>query len=1016
MPFDLQAHRGGAGLWPENTLEAFGRALALGVSTLELDVHLTAEDDVVVHHDPALADARVIRRLTRDDLPPTMPLLRQVAALLRERGADEVGVNLEIKYDALAAAELTSRTAFVEVVLEALRVDGLVDRTSIQCFDWGVLRRVGRAEPALRRNLLVSPRYLAPDGDLPSRWFDGTDVSRDWVQAAGDHGFDAISPVHGSPFASGVGDAAYVPFTTAEVVAQAHDPGWACCRTPFDDAPTMRHNLVDRGRRTHESGPTSCAGCWQTSASNSRNPIPERNQDIPDATWPPVRFTRPMHLHLAGKLTGRVTKWIVLVLWLVVLGVSLMFASKLTGVQNNEASSWLPESAESTRALEALAPFQDQNDIPTVVVYERDGGLTESDMAAIEQQAQEFAGLEGVPDQLASGMPSVQSPAVAAQLAKATGQPATGVSSDGEVAQTVVTLNLGDDGWNAMPDVADEMRDIAQIDGVDVHLAGPGGQAADAAEAFAGIDGTLLGATLLVVVVILLFTYRSPVLWIVPIFTAVTSLFTTEAVIYWLAKDHGLVVNGQSQGILTVLVIGAGTDYALLLIARYREELRRHEDRHEAMAFALHRAAPAILASAATVAVGMLCLTFADMSSTAGLGPVNAIGVVITFLAMVTLLPALLVIFGRWVFWPRRPAYGSDEPTAHGLWARVGRAIAHRPRGVGGHHRAAGAGLPLGMVQLDATGLASDKQYTKEYDSVVGQQVLEDHGMVDTSNPVMVATDPEHVETVAEVLGDTEGVGDVNTSIPAKDGVALVTAALSTDAMDQASLDTVQSIRDQLDRHRRGRCAGRRVVGDDPRHRARLRPRQPGGDPAGPAGGAVHPDRPAASARRTDPADPHRRPVVRRRTRPVGPALPVRLRLRHRRSVAAALRVRLPRGAGHRLQHLPDDACARGDPPARHAPGLADRPERHRRRDHLGRARARRDVRGAEHDADGRLRAGRRRRGAGRAARHDDRAVRPGDRAQPRPRRQDLATVAAGRGGPAADGDRRRPAARTPVG
>ena len=135
--------------------------------------------------------------------------------------------------------------------------------------------------------------------------------------------------------------------------------------------------------------------------------------------------------------------------------------------------------------------------------------------------------------------------------------------------------------------------------------------------------------------------------------------------IYFLAKYADLTVNGQSQAIVSILVIGAGTDYALLLVARYREELRRHEDRHEAMAFALHRATPAIIASASTVIVGMLCLTLADMNSTAGLGPVCAIGVGVTLLAMITLLPALLVIFGRWMFWPKRPTFGSDEPTSH---------------------------------------------------------------------------------------------------------------------------------------------------------------------------------------------------------------------------------------------------------------------------------------------------------------------------------------------------------------
>jgi glycerophosphoryl diester phosphodiesterase len=250
VPFDLQAHRGGAGLWPENTLEAFGRALALGVSTLELDVHLTADDDVVVAHDPTvhggLADARRIRELTRADLPPSMPLLRQVSALLDDRGAAPVRVNLEIKYDALDASGLTSREAFVVRVVDALRIDGLVQRTSIQCFDWGVLRRVGDAEPGLARNLLVSPRYLRGGDEGPSPWFDGLAVDADFVPTAAAQGFAAISPVHGSPFRSGVDDPAYEPFVTAALVEEAHGVGLSVIPYVVDDEATMRH-LVRTG-------------------------------------------------------------------------------------------------------------------------------------------------------------------------------------------------------------------------------------------------------------------------------------------------------------------------------------------------------------------------------------------------------------------------------------------------------------------------------------------------------------------------------------------------------------------------------------------------------------------------------------------------------------------------------------------------------------------------------------------------------------------------------------------------
>jgi putative drug exporter of the RND superfamily len=486
-----------------------------------------------------------------------------------------------------------------------------------------------------------------------------------------------------------------------------------------------------------------------------------------------------MHRQIAGKLTGRVTKWIVLAAWIVIMVVASGFAQKLTDVQNNEASSWLPASAESTKALTKLAPFMDENDIPTIIVYQRDGGLTSDDLSAIQAQVPEIQKMDGVVGQVQGPDPSV---------------PGT-ISEDGQVAQTVVTFNFGKNGWNELPDVADQLREITAIDGVQMYIAGAGGQAADSAEAFAGIDGTLLFAALGVVIVILLFTYRSPILWVLPILSAMFALFTAEAVIYFLAKEYGLTVNGQSQGILTVLVVGAGTDYALLLVARYREELRRHEDRHEAMAFALHRAAPAIFASAATVIAGMLCLGLAEMNSTAGLGPVNAIGVAVTLLVMVTLLPALLVICGRWIFWPKRPAFGSHEPTSTGFWARIGQRIAPRPRKVWVTTTVILGIACLGLFMLDTGGLSTDEQYTKQFQSVTGQQVLMDHGLVDTSNPIQVVANADKQQQVAEAMATVDGLGQPNTAIPPVGGVALITATVPGDVASQSAFDMVEAVR-----------------------------------------------------------------------------------------------------------------------------------------------------------------------------------------------------------------------------
>ena len=497
---------------------------------------------------------------------------------------------------------------------------------------------------------------------------------------------------------------------------------------------------------------------------------------------------RVMHRQIAGRLTGPATKWIVVILWIIVTAGASTFAAKLADEQNNEASSWLPESAESTRALEKLVAFQDPNAIPTLVVYEKESGLTDDDLAAIEEQAVELAGLDGVEEVVEGRRPPVVSPATAEQVGMA------GVSDDGQVAQTLVTFNFGADGWNALPDAADEVRSIAQLDGGEIYIAGAGGQAADSAEAFGGIDTTLLFSTLGVVIVILLVTYRSPVLWILPIFCAGVALFSSQALIYFLARYADLTVNGQSYAILTILVIGAGTDYALLLVARYREELRRHDDRHEAMAFALHRAAPAILASAATVVLGMLCLLLAEMNSTAGLGPVAAIGIGVTFLVMVTLLPALLVVCGRWVFWPKRPAFGSPEPTQSGIWAKVGQRIVVRPRAVWVVTTAILAIACLGLFRLDAGGLSTEDSYTKEFQSITGQKVLVEHGLVDQSNTVQVVANGDRGEAVREAMTDIDGLEQPSEPVVVGD-VAFIQGVIDSDVSSPRAFGVVEDVR-----------------------------------------------------------------------------------------------------------------------------------------------------------------------------------------------------------------------------
>ena len=320
---------------------------------------------------------------------------------------------------------------------------------------------------------------------------------------------------------------------------------------------------------------------------------------------------------LIAFICGRRTKWVIVAFWLLVVVALGSLAGKLQGAEKNDASSYLPSSAESTQELNEQAAFQSKNYNPALVVYVRDSGVTAADLAKADADARSFATL----------------PAVAGRVAPPI------ISGDHKAIETVVGSNLG---YNSdISGFITTVQNTATKDagGLSVYIGGPAASANDELKIFKGIDSTLLYSALGVVIVLLLLTYRSPVLWLLPIISAGVALTVSEAVIYLLVQHANLTVNGQSGGILVVLVLGASTDYALLLVARYREELRRHQDRHQAMAVALRRAGPAIIASGLTVIIGMLCLMAAESNDISGLGPVAAIGVGVGLIAMITLLP-----------------------------------------------------------------------------------------------------------------------------------------------------------------------------------------------------------------------------------------------------------------------------------------------------------------------------------------------------------------------------------------
>jgi len=479
---------------------------------------------------------------------------------------------------------------------------------------------------------------------------------------------------------------------------------------------------------------------------------------------------------IAGVPAGRRTKWAVLVFWLIIVAVAGPLAGKLTGAEKNDSSAWLPARAESTKVLDLQSRFQSPNIFTGVVVHDRPSGLTSADRAKAMTDASRFAQVAGV----------VHGPVAGPFFAR-----------DGKAIETIVPVNLGSKGWNGAPAAATALRNIASAhpDGLATHITGQLGSAADSASSFKGIDGTLLAATLIVVIVLLLITYRSPVLWLLPVMSAGIALTSAAALIYLLARHAGLTVNAQSAGILYVLVFGAGTDYALLLTARYREELRRHQDRHQAMAVALRRAGPAIIASGGTVILALLTLTVAELNSTKSLGPVLGIGVGVALLAMLTLLPALLVICGRWIFWPVEPAFGSAEPTTRGIWAGVGRRIAVRPRTVWTGTAVVLGVMALGLTGLKASGLTAAESFVGQHpDSVAGQTVIDQNFPASAGQPVIVAGNEPKAAQLLAALRATPGITGVTPPV-IRAGHAWLQATLTSAPDSQAAFHTIGRVR-----------------------------------------------------------------------------------------------------------------------------------------------------------------------------------------------------------------------------
>ncbi|MEU5682503.1 hypothetical protein DEJ48_07170 [Streptomyces venezuelae] len=441
----------------------------------------------------------------------------------------------------------------------------------------------------------------------------------------------------------------------------------------------------------------------------------------------------------------RLPRWllpvVLLVVWLGVGAALGPYAGKLGEVATNDQAAFLPRNAESTRVIDAQRAFDQDESVPAIVVWTADSAAPSGRLEASQKEAATRAlrSLDGSP-----GVAGRVSPALPAE--------------DGRALQGVVPLrpDLGD----RLPQVLERIEQrAAQVPGTTVELAGPAASQADLSDAFAGIDGILLGVALATVLLILLLVYRSVLLPFVIIVGAVFALGLACAIVYALA-DHDVVrVDGQVQGILSILVIGAATDYALLLTARFREELTRTRDRTKAMRAALRRSFGPILASGATVALGLLALLLSDLTNNRALGPVGAIGIACAVLSALSFLPAALLLLGRAAYWPAKPRTSPDPSgEGNGIWGKVAALVDRAPRKVWAGTLAALCVCAAFAPTLTAKGVPLDEIFVDDAPSVAAQETLSRHFPGGSGNPAVVITDADRLAAVTAAAKRTEGV------------------------------------------------------------------------------------------------------------------------------------------------------------------------------------------------------------------------------------------------------------------
>ena len=488
------------------------------------------------------------------------------------------------------------------------------------------------------------------------------------------------------------------------------------------------------------------------------------------------------------KLTRIASAVALLIVWLAIAGIGGPTFGKISEVSTNDKSTFLPASAESTRAGELASEFSDSQGIPAIIT----GEVDEVNNAALESGTETLKSVDGILQVIGPQ-----------------------VSEDGEAVEYIALIDTESadptDVVEALSaEVADKSFEPSQYG--KFYVAGPAGFSADLVNAFAGIDGILLLVALTAVLVILIVVYRAVLLPFLVIFTAVAALCAAILATYWMAKAGVIVLNGQSQGILSILVIGAATDYSLLLVARQREELQRTESVADALRASWKASFGAITASAATVAIALLCLLVSDLNSNQSLGPIAATGIFFAWVSALTLLPALLYLCGRAAFWPVTPKLSTAE-SSHKIWHKVASLVEGSPRKVWAGTLivlfAGAAWLPT----LNATGVSNSDILLSDTDAKAGQEILNQHFDAGAGSPASIIAPQELQDDVLKILdkhpevsqstltsesGAPANIPPMNLEPNVVDGRVYIQATLNQEADSLEAQDTVAQLREEF--------------------------------------------------------------------------------------------------------------------------------------------------------------------------------------------------------------------------